>query len=157
MKENKVTWVKERSDSCTMPKKIKQDLNEKLIIFLWSTQTSHILSRLWFENWLIGSRYILLTRYLLKCFVDLPLQIGAIYLWSYVYNIVRISSKASTEVVNNVTDSKSSSESPESPMSCTEPLLPLKDAEDDDGDQFALPCTTFDGKAQVSFSIPSHT
>lgn len=77
-------------------------------------------------------------------------------MWSYVYNIVRISSKASTEVVNNATDSKSSSESPESPMSCTEPLLPLKDAEDDDGDQFALPCTTFDGKAQVSFLIPSH-
>ncbi|KAM7513956.1 hypothetical protein LguiA_003539 [Lonicera macranthoides] len=82
-------------------------------------------------------------------YASLSMAIGAIYLWSYVYNIVRISSKASTEVVNNATDSKSSSEYPESPI-CTEPLLHLKDAEDDDGDQLALPCTTFDGKVQLS-------
>ncbi|KAK2988176.1 hypothetical protein RJ640_020658 [Escallonia rubra] len=90
-----------------------------------------------------------------KLSLSAEVQIGAIYLWSYVYNIVRISSRASSievEIISSPHDSKSSSESSISqPESCTEPLLSSKDSV---GlvDKYALPCTTLDGKAQLSIA-----
>ncbi|KAK3029009.1 hypothetical protein RJ639_038212 [Escallonia herrerae] len=84
--------------------------------------------------------------------LGLELGIGAIYLWSYVYNIVRISSRASSkevEIISSPHDSKSSSESSISqPGSCTEPLLSSTNSV---GlvDKYALPCTTLDEKLQI--------
>ncbi|KAM5574028.1 protein PIN-LIKES 3 [Rosa sericea] len=72
-------------------------------------------------------------------YASLSMAIGAIYLWSYVYNIVRISSKRSTQ------DSPQSLEEPSesNQVSCTEPLLSSKayGIVEDNADQYALPCT----------------
>lgn len=84
------------------------------------------------------------------------LQIGAIYLWSYVYNIVRVSSRATSKAVEKYHPpyvvSTSSSESPISePVSCTEPLLSSKDLED----HAVLPSCTRQSKALVLFHLIS--
>lgn len=72
-------------------------------------------------------------------YASLSMAIGAIYIWSYVYNIVRISSKWSTQ------DSPKSLEEPSesNQVSCTEPLLSSKEygIVEDNADQYVLPCT----------------
>lgn len=83
-------------------------------------------------------------------------QVGAVYLWSYVYNIVRISSSKSSKVVE-IVDSPECMSSRETsisePLSYKEPLLSSVACvvSEDHADQFALPCTRFVGKAQVCF------
>uniref|UniRef100_A0A2N9IUB4 Protein PIN-LIKES 3-like n=1 Tax=Fagus sylvatica TaxID=28930 RepID=A0A2N9IUB4_FAGSY len=78
-------------------------------------------------------------------YVSLSMAIGAIYLWSYVYNIVRISSR---RITKESSISKSSRESSTSDLgSCTEPLLSsTKDKE------CLLPCTTSVPKSEVAVS-----
>lgn len=84
------------------------------------------------------------------------IQIGAIYLWSYVYNLVRISSRSSKG--KDFCISKSSRESSTSDLgSCTEPLLSSKEfalpgaGAGDHADHYALPRTISEGKAEVGF------
>lgn len=81
------------------------------------------------------------------------LQIGAIYLWSYVYNIVRISSRSTKDSRgNDFSISKSSRESSTSDLgSCTEPLISSKEfgLAGDDTNHYALPRTLSEGKAEV--------
>lgn len=82
-------------------------------------------------------------------YASLSMALGAVYLWLYVYNIVRVSSRASANEVVNIDSSvsKPSSESLISkPENCTEPLL-SKDSEDQ---LVALPCTRFDAQYQMS-------
>lgn len=83
-------------------------------------------------------------------YASLSMAIGAIYLWSYVYNIIRISSSRNSKEVeiNDLTITKSSAESSMVPsgsssIEVAEPLLSSK--------QLALPQTRFEEKPQVSF------
>lgn len=83
-------------------------------------------------------------------YASLSMAIGAIYLWSYVYNIIRISSSRNSKEVeiNDLTITKSSTESSMVPsgsssIEVAEPLLSSK--------QLALPQTRFEEKPQVSF------
>ncbi|CAA2995471.1 uncharacterized transporter YBR287W-like isoform X1 [Olea europaea subsp. europaea] len=83
-------------------------------------------------------------------YASLSMAIGAIYLWSYVYNIIRISSSRNSEEVeiNDLSITKSSTESSMTPSGSsskevTEPLL--------SSNQLALPQTRFEEKPQVSF------
>ncbi|RVW29561.1 Protein PIN-likeS 3 [Vitis vinifera] len=71
------------------------------------------------------------------------LQIGAIYLWSYVYNIVRVSSVGTTEVINIEDDS---------PAKMREPLLDSKDCSIsvDYADQLTLPYTQSEENLKVT-------
>ncbi|PRQ19431.1 putative membrane transport protein [Rosa chinensis] len=72
-------------------------------------------------------------------YASLSMATGAIYIWSYVYNIVRISSKRSTQ--DSPQSLKEPSESNQ--VSCTEPLLSSKEygIVADNPDHCALPCT----------------
>ncbi|KAH0974518.1 hypothetical protein GBA52_016417 [Prunus armeniaca] len=73
-------------------------------------------------------------------YASLSMAIGAMYLWSYVYNIVRISAKRGTQ---NAHESPERSSTPNQ-VSCTEPPLSSKESEeveDNAADQYALPCT----------------
>ncbi|XP_008237904.1 PREDICTED: uncharacterized transporter YBR287W-like isoform X1 [Prunus mume] len=73
-------------------------------------------------------------------YASLSMAIGAMYLWSYVYNIVRISAKRGTQ---NAHQSPERSSTPNQ-VSCTEPPLSSKESEeveDKAADQYALPCT----------------
>lgn len=89
-------------------------------------------------------------------YVSLSMAVGAIYLWSYVYNIVRISSRSNTKESgeNDYSISKSSSESSVSDLgSCTEPLLPSTKhclVSEDPEVQYALPCTRSETKSEVA-------
>ncbi|KAL6996030.1 hypothetical protein U1Q18_006165 [Sarracenia purpurea var. burkii] len=87
-------------------------------------------------------------------YASLSMAVGAVYLWSYVYNIVRISSsKSSKELEINDSVSKSPREiSISQSQSYEEPLLSSKDflVSEDHADQYALPCTRFEGEAQVA-------
>ncbi|XP_043713493.1 protein PIN-LIKES 1-like isoform X2 [Telopea speciosissima] len=81
---------------------------------------------------------------------SLSMAIGAIYLWSYVYNIVRISSSKYTEGIDE--SSSKSSEEPSKVMngSCREPLL-SKDLSilENQADHFALPCSSSEARPQI--------
>ncbi|KAM5574027.1 protein PIN-LIKES 3-like [Rosa sericea] len=72
-------------------------------------------------------------------YASLSMATGAIYIWSYVYNIVRISSKRSTQDSPQYLEEPSESNQ----VSCTEPLLSSKEygIAEDNADQYALPCT----------------
>ncbi|BFG30510.1 hypothetical protein CerSpe_167840 [Prunus speciosa] len=73
-------------------------------------------------------------------YASLSMAIGAIYLWSYVYNIVRISAKRGTQ---NAHQSPERSSTPNQ-GSCTEPPLSSKESEvveDNAEDQYVLPST----------------
>ncbi|KAI5326991.1 hypothetical protein L3X38_026387 [Prunus dulcis] len=73
-------------------------------------------------------------------YASLSMAIGAMYLWSYVYNIVRISAKKGAQ---NAHQSPERSSTPNQ-VSCTEPPLSSKESEvveDNAADQYALPCT----------------
>ncbi|KAF3446943.1 hypothetical protein FNV43_RR12123 [Rhamnella rubrinervis] len=88
-------------------------------------------------------------------YASLSMAIGAIYLWSYVYNIVRISSRSGKDSRGKeFCISKSSRESSTSDLgSCTEPLLSSKEfalpGAGDDADHYALPRTISEGKPEV--------
>ncbi|KAL9171786.1 hypothetical protein ABFS82_03G003200 [Erythranthe guttata] len=93
-------------------------------------------------------------------YASLSMAIGAIYLWSYVYNIVRVSSSSRSKDVeiindsyvsnnnNNNNNNKSSIESL-SPSSTTEPLL---SSTQDHEIGLILPQDTFQHKPPVSLS-----
>ncbi|KAL7116414.1 hypothetical protein ACP275_03G003600 [Erythranthe tilingii] len=88
-------------------------------------------------------------------YASLSMAIGAIYLWSYVYNIVRVSSSSSSKEVEIINDSyvnnnnnKSSIESL-SPSSTREPLL---SSTQDHEIGLILPQDTFQHKPPVSLS-----
>ncbi|KAL6571978.1 hypothetical protein OROMI_012936 [Orobanche minor] len=91
-------------------------------------------------------------------YASLSMAIGAIYLWSYVYNIVRVSARSSTEV--EVVDSpviKSSRESSSYRLGSNgteDPLLSSSDFEEtgDHGNALALPQDRFHNKPQVFVS-----
>ncbi|KAJ4702358.1 putative Auxin efflux carrier family protein [Melia azedarach] len=80
-------------------------------------------------------------------YASLSMAIGAIYLWSYVYNIVRVSSTGSireSKTSNNPLDDSNKDTSISGMGSCSEPLLSSKEEfliPGDHLDQFALPCT----------------
>ncbi|XP_004238466.1 protein PIN-LIKES 1 isoform X1 [Solanum lycopersicum] len=76
-------------------------------------------------------------------YASLSMAVGAIYLWSYVYNIVRISSSRSSKEVE-INDSSTSISSREGSIS-TESLLPAKAPPE----QLGLPSTRFDHKTQA--------
>ena len=76
------------------------------------------------------------------------LQLGAIFLWVYVYNIVRISLEANCGDVNGSVVSDSSTLKPES---FTEPLLSPKEYNTSEDSTDSLPLTTFGGKAKVDY------
>ncbi|GLT35301.1 hypothetical protein SLA2020_097680 [Shorea laevis] len=75
-------------------------------------------------------------------YVSLSMAVGAIYLWSYVYNIVRISSSGSSKesTTNNSVTKYSRETSTSDQGSCTEPLLPSK--------EYVPPCPRFQGKVE---------
>ncbi|KAK4790228.1 hypothetical protein SAY86_017532 [Trapa natans] len=83
-------------------------------------------------------------------YASLSMAVGAIYLWSYVYNIVRISSRSTLEVLKTddpMENAKSSMEIEESVQECTQPLLsPKKDASYD----LMLPSSISETRDQVS-------
>ncbi|XP_007018644.2 PREDICTED: protein PIN-LIKES 3 isoform X2 [Theobroma cacao] len=90
-------------------------------------------------------------------YVSLSMAIGAIYLWSYVFNIVRIYSITSINesTVNDSSTSKYFREASTSDQgSCTEPLLSSKDllVSEDNENGYILPCTSSKGKAEARFS-----
>ncbi|XP_021686449.2 LOW QUALITY PROTEIN: protein PIN-LIKES 3 [Hevea brasiliensis] len=77
-------------------------------------------------------------------YVSFSMAIGAIYLWSYVYNIVRASAAGTTIESTRLITGQSSRESSTAELgSCTEPLLPSKEplASEHRIDQYALPRT----------------
>lgn len=94
------------------------------------------------------------------------LQVGAIYIWSYVYMIMRVYANNSIKDVNTHDSTISitlSGESAETfPETCTESLLPSRDcpSSDDHSDQVELTHTTSGGKVKVflaSITIKSNT
>ncbi|KAH7849239.1 hypothetical protein Vadar_015042 [Vaccinium darrowii] len=89
-------------------------------------------------------------------YASLSMAVGAVYLWSYVYNIVRISSSKSSkevEIVDSPVCKTSRETSISEPVSYKEPLLSSEAfvVSEDHADQFAMPCTRFEVKAQVVF------
>ncbi|XP_059291878.1 protein PIN-LIKES 3-like [Lycium ferocissimum] len=85
-------------------------------------------------------------------YASLSMAVGAIYLWSYVYNIVRISSsKGSKEVdINDSSASRSSRDGSISQLgTSSESLLPSKAFHGSESpEQLGLPSTRFDHKNQ---------
>ncbi|XP_042495647.1 protein PIN-LIKES 3-like [Macadamia integrifolia] len=87
-------------------------------------------------------------------YASLSMAIGAIYLWSYVYNIVRISSRKCTEAIDESTSNSSKEPSTLLNGSCKEPLL-SKDLSilENQSDHFALPCSSSEARPQVPISV----
>ncbi|XP_062029184.1 protein PIN-LIKES 3-like isoform X1 [Rosa rugosa] len=77
-------------------------------------------------------------------YASLSMAIGAIYLWTYVYNIVRISSKTSIQDSDSPQTTDSSSTS--SHISYTEPLLSIED----NVDQCEPPRNVSEGDAKMT-------
>ncbi|KAM5574011.1 hypothetical protein ABKV19_013498 [Rosa sericea] len=75
-------------------------------------------------------------------YASLSMAIGAIYLWTYVYNIVRISSNTSIPDSNQTTEISSASDH----ISCTEPLLSIED----NVYQCTLPSTLSEGDHKMT-------
>ncbi|XP_010266292.1 PREDICTED: protein PIN-LIKES 3-like [Nelumbo nucifera] len=89
---------------------------------------------------------------------SLSMAIGAVYLWSYVFNIVRIYSRSSrgVEVNESIITSEFPQESSKIPVgSSTEALLPSKDylISDNYEDQFSLHFTTYERNTEVPISV----
>ncbi|XP_022772114.1 protein PIN-LIKES 3-like isoform X4 [Durio zibethinus] len=90
-------------------------------------------------------------------YVSLSMALGAIYLWSYVFNIVRIYSIGSINesFANDSSTGKYSREASTSEQgSCTEPLLSSKDLliSEENEKGYVLPRTSSKGKAEAIFS-----
>ncbi|XP_043708622.1 protein PIN-LIKES 3-like [Telopea speciosissima] len=85
---------------------------------------------------------------------SLSMAIGAVYLWSYVYNIVRVSSSKSTKGLDDSTSSSLEEPSKVLNGSCAEPLL-SKDLPGLEirADHFALPCTSSEATPQVPILV----
>ncbi|XP_043708620.1 protein PIN-LIKES 1-like isoform X3 [Telopea speciosissima] len=81
---------------------------------------------------------------------SLSMAIGAIFLWSYVYNLVRVSSSKSTEGIDDSTSNFSEEPSRVLNGSSSEPLL-SKDlpVSENRVDHFALPCTSLGARQQI--------
>ncbi|KAA8547622.1 hypothetical protein F0562_004051 [Nyssa sinensis] len=90
-------------------------------------------------------------------YASLSMAIGAIYLWSYVYNIVRISlikiTKAA-DIDDSIINVKSTGETSELFQgNCTEPFLPSKGCSSvEHAYQLTLPFAKFDRNAKVPIS-----
>nr|XP_011465007.1 PREDICTED: uncharacterized transporter YBR287W-like isoform X2 [Fragaria vesca subsp. vesca]XP_011465008.1 PREDICTED: uncharacterized transporter YBR287W-like isoform X2 [Fragaria vesca subsp. vesca] len=76
-------------------------------------------------------------------YASLSMAIGAIYLWTYVYNIVRISSKTSIQDPTQTTESSSSTSGH---ISYNEPLLSIED----NVDQSELPSNVSQGEVKMT-------
>lgn len=74
------------------------------------------------------------------------LQMGAIFLWSYVYNVIRLSIEVSGSSVSECTSITSAEES----ESFTEALLSPEEYKSSEDNADSLPCTRFDGTTQVT-------
>ncbi|KAK1400283.1 Auxin efflux carrier [Heracleum sosnowskyi] len=86
-------------------------------------------------------------------YTSLSLALGAIFLWVYVYNIVRISVEATSIDMNGSAVSDNTSEtSTLRPESVTEPLLLPKVYNTSEDSADSLPYTIFDGKTQQGFA-----
>ncbi|KAK4583677.1 hypothetical protein RGQ29_021700 [Quercus rubra] len=91
-----------------------------------------------------------------EAYASLSMAVGAIYIWSYVYMIMRVYANNSIKDVNTHDSTISitlSGESAETfPETCTESLLPSRDcpSSDDHSDQVELTHTTSGGKEKVS-------
>ncbi|XP_019054889.1 PREDICTED: protein PIN-LIKES 3-like isoform X3 [Nelumbo nucifera] len=89
-------------------------------------------------------------------YASLSMAIGAVYLWAYVYNLVRVSSCTSSVQVNGSTIcSKLSGETSEYKGSCTEALLNSQDCSisSDFSDQYKLPCIEPQGELKGPISV----
>ncbi|KAL4645783.1 hypothetical protein ACB092_02G258500 [Castanea dentata] len=91
-----------------------------------------------------------------EAYASLSMAVGAIYIWSYVYMIMRVYANNSIKDVNTHDSTISitlSGETAETfPEPCTEPLLPSRDCPSSDGhaDQVELTHTTSEGKVKVT-------
>ncbi|CAN6711932.1 unnamed protein product [Malus baccata var. baccata] len=90
-------------------------------------------------------------------YASLSMAIGAVYLWSYVYNIVRISSTRGIQDSNQSAEKSFTSDQ----ASCTEPLLSSKECVTvgENRDQYALPYTAVPeeaAKATTSSKLKKH-
>ncbi|XP_043708621.1 protein PIN-LIKES 3-like [Telopea speciosissima] len=87
-------------------------------------------------------------------YASISMAIGAIYLWSYVYNIVRVYSSKDIEGIDDSTSKSIEETSKVLNGSCTEPLL-SKDLPvlENHADHFTLPCTSLDARLQVPISV----
>ncbi|XAR73651.1 hypothetical protein NMG60_11007691 [Bertholletia excelsa] len=90
-------------------------------------------------------------------YASLSMAIGAIYLWSYVYNIVRVSSRSITKEVQTndfSVEKKNTDETSETVEgNFTEPLLSSEDCSSEcSQDLFTLPHCKSDGSTKVPFS-----
>ncbi|XP_015580458.1 protein PIN-LIKES 3 isoform X2 [Ricinus communis] len=89
-------------------------------------------------------------------YASLSMAIGSIYMWSYVYNIVRLYSNkdcGGTKLDAITKGAKSSGETPKNlSRCCTGPLLPLENSSRDEEhmDCFELECTLSKEKEEVS-------
>jgi len=81
-------------------------------------------------------------------------QIGAVYIWSYVYAIMRLSANKATKEIDSNESTIQDSASGEIPYSeiCPEALLPSRGSptSQEDTDQAEVPSTKSEGKAKVS-------
>ncbi|VFQ61480.1 unnamed protein product [Cuscuta campestris] len=90
-------------------------------------------------------------------YASLSMAIGAVYLWSYVYNIIRLSSSRSSKEVEIIHSPHSQSYVERSTLehgNCIEPLLPSNDCTEEEGvylEQKVLPSNTLHNKLQASF------
>ncbi|KAM7252962.1 hypothetical protein ACFE04_025580 [Oxalis oulophora] len=83
---------------------------------------------------------------------SLSMATGAIFLWSYVYNIVRVSSRSNSEEMEKDNISKDISPQESSASNLSEPLLSSKDQID----RYALPCTRSEVKAEAVVSCQNN-
>lgn len=81
-------------------------------------------------------------------YTSLSMAMGAIFLWSYVYNVIRLSLEVSGSSVGECTSITSTGE----PESFTEPLLSPKEYNTSEDNADSLPCTRFDGSTQLGFT-----
>ncbi|KAK1400285.1 Auxin efflux carrier [Heracleum sosnowskyi] len=86
-------------------------------------------------------------------YASLSMAMGAIFLWVYVYNIVRISVEASSIDVNDSSDNEYTSETTAVKPDCiTEPLLSPEKYNTSEDSEDSLPCTRFDETKQLGFT-----
>ncbi|RYQ86808.1 hypothetical protein Ahy_B10g106431 isoform C [Arachis hypogaea] len=92
----------------------------------------------------------LILNYNLLCAFIVIVQMGNVYLWTYVYNIVRVSTRGTSNCNNAANDHNDSPRKYSEPelLSCSEPLLV---SNKNVKDQYVLlPCTTSEAKHEVA-------
>lgn len=84
-------------------------------------------------------------------------QLGVVFLWTYVYAIMRLSANKATREIDTNDSTIRDNTSEETPYSefCTEALLPSRGCptSEEYTDQVEVPSTVGEGKAQVSSDI----